>query len=490
MATTGPDLGILGIASGLDTQSLIDKIMAFESRPLSLLQGQIAQLKSQQNAWNPLRGLFQSLQDAVLALTEDAGWQPQAASVSDATVLAAAATPDAVPGVYTVQADQAYLAQTGRTDPMARAEIDTSTVTTISDPNAPLGYTGSFSLNGGPAVTLDGTEGLAEIAAKIDDVSAATGVRASVVAVYDQASNQTHEALVLQSLKTGEANGIRYADATTSAGGASLFVGLGILASPTDDRAQAQAVVQAAQDAHFVVNGIPMVSDSNVVSGAIPGVTLTFKNLTATSQVTVSLATDVDQVVKNVKAFVDAFSKLVTTFSQDTSYDPATKTAGPLLGNLDVLLAKSRLGADVQSVVVGAGTYQTLAQVGITQQRDGTLAFDEAAFRAAFESDPASVAALFRGEGGVAQAILAETHRWLDAGGILDSADDSWDARIQDLTEQADRLNDFLAQREALLKTQFQALETAISRMQNQAATLSSLFAQLAANQRAISANG
>lgn len=482
MSASGPDLGIPGIASGLDTQSLINKIMAFESQPLALLNSQIAAIHSQEAAWDPLRALFQSLQDAAVKLTTDSGWNPQKASVSDATVLDASVTGNATPGTYTIQADQAYLTTFGLTDPMARAEQDVSTTTSITDPNAKLGYTGTFTLNGGTAVTLDGSEGLNQIAAKINDTTAKTHVTASVMQVYDSATNTTHQALQLQSTRTGKANAIVYGDSTTSGAGTSLFVGLGILATSGSTAAQASAVKQVAQDAHIVVNGVAMVADSNVVTTAIPGVTLTLKNLQQTSQVSVTLTPDQDAVVANVQKFVDAFNKLISTVKDDTKYDLDTKQGGPLLGNLDILLGEGRLSSDVQTVVSGAGTFQTLAQVGITQKQDGTLKFDQTAFRDAWNKDSASVQSLFQLSGsGVAQLVNTETHRWLDAKGILDTSKSSWDARVKDLQDQIKTMSDFLQKREDMLRQQFLAMEDAMNKMKGQAQSLTALIASLSA---------
>lgn len=473
MSSLGPQLGISGIATGIDTSSLIDKIIAFESQPLNLLNSQINALKQQENAWNPLRGLFQALHDAADALTGDTAWDPQQVAVSDTTVLDATAGDGATAGTYTIQADQAYLAQQGITDPMARAEQDVSTTASITDPNAALGYTGTFTLNG-TTFTLDGSEGLNQIAAIINDQTATTHVKASVLQVYDSTTGTTHMALQLLSTKTGAANAITYGDQTSSTtGGVSLFVDLGILASTTDTSAQASAVKQRAQDAHFVINGVAMVSDSNTITGAIPGVTITLKNLKQNDQVTLTLTPDESAVERNVQKFVDAFNNLVKTIRDDTKYDPQTKQGGPLLGNMDLLLGQNRLSDDVQAWVSAAGTFQTLAQIGITQSVDGTLQFDTAKFRDAWNQDPASVKALFGAAGtGVAARIADDTDAWLKTGGILDAATKSWDDRIKALQDRADSMREFLQRREQMLRDQFNRMEEAISRLQSQAQSL------------------
>ncbi|MBE3591168.1 MAG: flagellar filament capping protein FliD [Firmicutes bacterium] len=489
MSSTGPQLGISGVATGIDASSLIAKIMAFESQPLNLLNNQISALKQQENAWNPLRGLFQALHDAAAALAGDDAWNPQQVSVSDTSVLEASAGAGATPGTYTVQPDAAYLAAQGSSDPMARAEQDVSTTTSITDADAPLGYSGTFTLNG-VSFTLNGSESLNQIAALINDQTAAAHVRASVLQVYDAATGGTHLALQLLSTKTGAQNGIVYGDATTSSsGGVSLFVDLGILASTADTSAQAAAVKQRAQDAHFVVNGVPMVSDSNTITGAIPGVTITLKNLKQNDQVTLTLTSDESAVEQNVQKFVDAFNNLVRTLRDDTKYDPQSKQGGPLLGNTDILLGQGRLGSDVQAWVSGAGTFQTLAQIGITQSTDGTLAFDTAKFRDAWNRDPASVKAVFTAAGsGVAQRVATDTDAWLKAGGILDAALKSWDARIKALQDRAQAMQEFLQRREQALRDQFNRMEEAISRLQGQAQSLSlalsALFAPPSGSQK------
>ena len=95
--------------------------------------------------------------------------------------------------------------------------------------------------------------------------------------------------------------------------------------------------VNAAADAQLTVGTGPgaftVTSGSNVVSGLLAGVTLTLLG-TTTGPVTVSTARDAAGLADKVQALVDAANKLHQTIASVTAYDPDTKTAQPLTGDL------------------------------------------------------------------------------------------------------------------------------------------------------------
>ncbi len=78
------------------------------------------------------------------------------------------------------------------------------------------------------------------------------------------------------------------------------------------------------------------------------------------------------------------------------SYDPNSKTAGPLLGDALLRGIESQIGVDLSNPVAGVeGDYKTLASLGITRQTDGTLKLDDAKLNKALAADRQSVQKVF-----------------------------------------------------------------------------------------------
>ena len=68
------------------------------------------------------------------------------------------------------------------------------------------------------------------------------------------------------------------------------------------------------------------------------------------------------------------------------SYDAATKTAGPLLGDALLRSIEQDMRRALTSPVAGSsGDYTTLASIGITTNADGTLELDAAKLKKALD---------------------------------------------------------------------------------------------------------
>ncbi|MDA8062414.1 MAG: flagellar filament capping protein FliD [Actinomycetota bacterium] len=152
----------------------------------------------------------------------------------------------------------------------------------------------------------------------------------------------------------------------------------------------------AAQDAIISVGGSggPQVSSqTDTFSGLLPGVNVQVASV-GSAPVTVTVSPDGSVVAPKVKALVDAANAVLSQISEDTAYDPTTKTAGPLNGQFGV----SELANQVLAVVGQAlgesslGSGATAAGIGLGS--NGTLSFDSSAFSAAYDANPSAVSAM------------------------------------------------------------------------------------------------
>ncbi|MEN9866372.1 MAG: hypothetical protein RL748_1962, partial [Pseudomonadota bacterium] len=147
------------------------------------------------------------------------------------------------------------------------------------------------------------------------------GVTATIVS--DGSTTPYH--LVLSSSKTGANSSFRISTSGATADAA-------ITDLLTYDPAGTQNLKQntAAQSTKLTVNGIAVSSNTNAISGAIQGVSLSVLKVGSS---TVAVSRDTSAVKAGINAFVKAYNDFNTTVQGLTGYDPDTKRAGALLGD-------------------------------------------------------------------------------------------------------------------------------------------------------------
>jgi flagellar hook-associated protein 2 len=265
--------------------------------------------------------------------------------------------------------------------------------------------TGGSYMNAG--FTLDGTQslGTVNIAAGSTTLTgirdainnANMGVTASIVS--DGSNNPYH--LVLTSTKTGANANMKITVSGT--GGAAADPALANLLNYDPAGTQNMQQTAAAQDTLLTVNGISVQSHQTDVSGAIDGVTISAKQ-TGTS--TLNVARDTKSVTDAINGFVKAYNTLNTTISNLTSYDPTTQKAGALQGDFTVRSIRSQLRAQLDKAVQGQDGITTLSQIGITFQKDGSLAVDSTKLNTAMTSNFNSIAGLFAAVGEATDSLV------------------------------------------------------------------------------------
>jgi flagellar hook-associated protein 2 len=385
-----------GIGSGLDVNSLVSQLMSLESQPLTLLQKKEATYQSQVSALGQVKSAMSTFQSAIQGLTDPVQFQAVKATVGDSSILSASADASAAPGSYALEVSQLAQSQKLVTAGQASttAAIGAGTITfdfgTISGGSfdAATGkYTGaSFASSGSGAknVTIDSAH--ASLSGIRDAINAAgIGVTASIVNDGSASPNR----LVLTNSATGAATSMK-----VSVSGDAALSSL-LSQDPASDSGQALQQTIAAQDAKFSIDGLAVTKPSNHVTDLIDGVTLDLTKTNAGSPTTLTVARDTASAVSAVKKFVDAFNAVNKTLSDSSSYDPSTKTAAPLNGDSTIRNIQIRLRSMLSTVVKGSGAYSRLADVGVTFQKDGTLAVDSTKLNKALSSNFKDVASLF-----------------------------------------------------------------------------------------------
>src|SRR5581483_131476 len=153
-----------------------------------------------------------------------------------------------------------------------------------------------------------------------------------------------------------------------------------------------------------VNDGQPLTSNTNTISGYIPGVTLTLKSASATP-VTVTVSQDTSSTISAVQNFVDKVNSLLDGIAQATAYDADKKQASVLTGDSSIQGIANTLRRLVGDRALGAsGKYQSLADLGISTGQVGStvgstnhLVLDQTKLTNALQDNPQAVLSVLSG---------------------------------------------------------------------------------------------
>ncbi len=402
-SSSSPIITSTGIGSGIDINGIVSKLMTVESLPLTQLATKEATFQGQITALGSLKGALSSFQMAMSGMSTAAQFNAVNATPADATVLTATAFSTAAAGSYSVNVSTLAQAQSleaaGQTN--STSAIGTGASTTVSFQFGSLSgstFTQDTSQAGG-TVTIDSSNNsLQGIRDAINNAN--IGVTASIV--NDGSANPYR--LVLTSTKTG-ANSVMN---ITVSGDTTLqnLLAYNPAATPPSSSPNPPVQTTTAQNAAFTVNGVSITSASNTVATAIPGVTMNLLKQGAST--TLAVARDTSAVQKAASDFVSAYNSLSSTLNSLSSYDAATSTAGPLLGDPTVLNIESQLSNTLNTPLAGlSGSLTNLSQIGITLQKDGTMALDSTVLNSAISSNLSGITGLFSSMGQSTDSLVS-----------------------------------------------------------------------------------
>jgi flagellar hook-associated protein 2 len=218
MSTAAPTISFSGLASGLDTTSIISQLTTTAQIPITTLNTQITGYNSQLTDWQTLNTNLAALQTAVTALSSQSTTNVPTANSSNPATATITSQVGATLGSHTLSVTQLAQAQ----EVVSASESSGTTA---------LGQTGSFTLNG-KTVQINSSDALQDVASKIN--AAGAGVTANVIAV-----GTNDYRLTLSSTQTGTANSIAAADT-----GGTVLSSLGLIQSGTASIRQSVSYTQ------------------------------------------------------------------------------------------------------------------------------------------------------------------------------------------------------------------------------------------------------
>lgn len=341
---------ITGMYSGMDTESIVQQLVAAKQIKVDALKNDQKKLEWKQNAWQDLNQKIYNLYSGTLSkLRLSSAFKNQKTTVSDATKASVKASGGAVNGTQTLQvkeiAKQGYL-----TGAKLNSNIKYKTSNDVKGISADLigqsiSVTAKVTLDKGDEYTVTLADGsqkkmIAEGGEKIDktteikfteDMTINDFVgelkKAGVNATFDE----THQRFFINSKETGAENDFTIKDLPTSGsdgapmGNALELLGLDVNKVITyEDGSTGKASRIEAQDAKIILNDAEYTSASN--SFDVNGLNITVLSKTADDEeLTINTSTDVDATYNVIKDFLTEYNDLINEMDKLYNADSARK---------------------------------------------------------------------------------------------------------------------------------------------------------------------
>jgi flagellar hook-associated protein 2 len=453
-----------GVGSNLDVNSIVTQLVALERRPLEKVQTAAVALQTQISTYGKVQGLVSALGSAAEALARPTLWSGTKATVSLPEALSATSSSSATPGSYSIEVGTLARAQSLASAPVASsAAVVGAGKLTIDLGSWSTGNTAFTVKDGSSALELEFTDANTTLAQVRDAINAANkGVVAAIV------TDAAGARLTLRSKDTGLPNALRIS--ATDGVGTPITTGLGTLAYDPANAVNALTETQTAANASVTINGLPITSPSNKLSGVLDGVTLDLTQ-TTTAPVTVTVSDDTAAMKDTVKKFVDAYNALNAFLAEQTKYDDEAKIGGALQGDSAAVGLRNQMRGLLRESGGASDVFERLSDVGFNVQRDGSIVLDNAKFDAGL-TQVAEMAKLFAnktsatpGDDGLAVRFKKLADRVTGEDGLIDSRNDGLKARLKRNETEQERIEDRALRVQERLLRQYQALDLTISRL-------------------------
>ncbi len=367
-------LTALGSSStGINVQSAVAAAISAESAPMTGWEQEQVTLQSQTSDINSIETDISTLETSLNALNDPAGaLMSMAATSSNSGIVSASAAEGTAAGNHVVVVNN--LATTAS---WYSGSVSSSSAT-LAD--------GSFQLTvgSGSPVTIP-------IGTNVDGNGTNTNTLAGL-ATYINGLNLGVSASVVN-----DSSGSRLAIVSTSSGSAANFT----ISNPSGGNPPGSTAglsftqALAGSDASLTVDGIPIDSASNTVTGAVNGLTLNLQSAAKGTQVSISVAPDSGQVSDAINSFVTAYNTVIKDVNSEYTVNSSNQE-GALAGDSTLsMLQTSLLGA--ASYSSGSGAVGSLADLGITMNNDGTLTVDNSALSNAIQNNFSAVQSFLQG---------------------------------------------------------------------------------------------
>jgi flagellar hook-associated protein 2 len=413
--------------SGIDVTAVVNQILESRRAPEKIWQAQSATLTLQSSALTLLNSNISALADRVNNLKDVMGALTAKTVISSQT------------GILTATADSSA--------PSGNHSITVTHLATTSSY-----YTDAF--DGSvhfPAGTLTLKVGVGDaVSIPVDDAHATTTLSGLVDYINSNNLGVTASAI-------HDANGDRLAVMSQTTGTA------GDLTLTSDIPALTLNKI-AGKNADLTVDGVPISTASNTVTGVLPGVTLILASASPGTSVQLNVAPDTSRAKQAVKDFVDTYNVVANSIRSQYAVDPNTNTAGALASDNTLRSLQASVLSDITYSITGNNGITGLASIGVNMNDNGTLTLDDSKLAGVLTNHFAEFQNFFQLAGtGFATHFSADLKSMTDATTGTISLELSGIKSTQTmLTQQINGLEDRLAMQETQLINEYSRIDTAL----------------------------
>ena len=330
---------------GIDVSSLVQQVLNQSNGQLTEWQNEQTTLESQAGALASINNDLSSLAKAVQALSDPLGaLTAVAANSSDSSILTATADTSAAAGMHQVVVDNLATAGLVYTNPVSGGASASILPSGVTSGEIDLQIGGASGTTQPIKIAAGSNDTLSSLASYINRQN--WGITASVV------TDATGSRLALVSQSTGNAGALAITSNNTSLG-----------FNPPS----------GGQNASLSIDGVPYSSASNIVTGAIGGVTLNLAGAAPGTTVQLSIGPDSSQATTAINTFVSAYNQVISDINQQFTVNLASGSEGPLGADSSLRSLQSSLLNDISYALGGNGGLVNLASLGINMNNDGTL---------------------------------------------------------------------------------------------------------------------
>ncbi len=398
----------LGFGSGIDTAQLVSSLAAASRAPkVERLDGLNRTAQAKISAVGQARSDLESFTTSLGELVAGGTLRSQPI-VSDTTALSATAMPGVRLGTLTGEIEVTQL---------ARAQTSYSGFALSA--TDPVGQ-------GNLTISIGGTDFTVSISPDNDSLSGlATAINASGSGVRASVITDGNGARLVLKGETGAAKAFTVTADPALAAFTSTSMTTG----------------QTAQDAAFTLDGVGYTRASNTASDVLPGVSITLKKAVPGSPVTISAERPTETIRQTIGDFVSVFNTLKRNLAE------ARRLTG---GDSAMRTLDQQMSALISKPVTSGAAINSLSDIGIATNRDGTVSVNSARLEAALTADPDAVEALFNplrdsthdsaSDPGLAEALKSIRDTATAQNGVLDSLSSRLQKEVQAIAKDREKM--------------------------------------------------
>lgn len=436
--TGSTPINITGLASGIETSTIIKSLIAAEKVPITRLGTKQEKVQAQQEELRSLQSSLQQLSFTVEEFALPSLFETSQTVVSSEPLrVAATVATGAAVGGYEVEVTQ--LASSAQRTYAFASPAAEATITVD-----------------GREYTIGAGASAKELAAKINSDGSGS--------VYAAVLNS--ETLVLSNRQTGTTEG--------------KFIEVS-----GEVLTEKEGTAKEGRDAEYSIDGVAGTSASNTLTEAIPGVTLTLGGVTTTvGAVTVDVqppAPSKALIEEKLQAFVKLYNSTVEAVAKQVSTKPIAEASsakeyavGTLFGDNELSQLLTSMRSSMYEAIEGLpSTMSSPYDIGLgtgleggtskpsQSSVEGKITLESSKLQSALSEGPEAVEKMLQGWSKSLRSVITNVS---GPGGLLSSRIETDETQITSLRKRITSMNEALAEKEKSLVQTYAALEAALAK--------------------------